>query len=228
MSRISTDVPQALVKSAVGAGLVRASGSQRGLERGTSDDMILPKIMLVQATSSALIEKGGKPGDFMNSLTGESLKTVEIVPIAYSGRKYRVYHVKNKNERLFLFEATDRNDPRLIDKRFRAEGDEAAEVDEVMPYLCMSSGSPVVVSFSKTSLEAGKKLFTYAKLSRGDLFATRYKLFSTKKVNPKGQTYFVMDVEPAGPVTPEELASAEETYRTLGARVDALKADEAV
>lgn len=185
----------------------------QGFEGGSAEDMILPNILVIQPMSKlATRDQDPKtPGSFVNSLTEESYGTsLEFIPIVFS--KYWNVLKPEGNKMAFDYRVFDRNDPRLEGKRFYRDGDKKKEVEEVMNYLGLVNDQPAVVKFKSSSIKGGKKLYTLAKLSRRDLWATKYKLRSVKQTNEQG-TFWVIDVEPIGPVTGDELTNAQ-TFRS--------------
>lgn len=196
-----------------------ATHAPRGLERGGQEDMILPNILLMQPMSKLVTrtENAHKVGTFVNSLTEEALGTsFEFVPIVYN-KYWNLLKLEGK-QMVFDCRVTDVNDSRLAGKRFFPKGEQKAEVETVMSYLGMVAGAPAVVKFSKSSTKGGQKLYTLAQLSRKDLFATKYKVFSVKQTGEN--TYWTRDVEPVGWTSEDEFAAAATMYSAFAPKVD--------
>ena len=80
---------------------------------------------------------------------------------------------------------------------------------------------PVVVSFSKTSIKAGKQLISIARFVGGDLFAHKYALKTRQVTGPLG-TYLVLDVAKTGVPSDSEFSTREtwwDEFRTKDIKV---------
>jgi len=83
----------------------------------------------------------------------------------------------------------------------------------------------VIVSFSKTSFKAGKKLISLALRSGGDMFSQKYRLASKKEVNGD-ISYYTLTVEPAGAADEAIYKAAEALYETFANKAKDLKIHE--
>lgn len=202
------DVPHELVKARVPA----------GLENVEADDLILPHLLLMQGQSKLVQGKGKTVGSFVNSLTEQTYSEVVLIPVVYN-RYFNVYRYEGKPEqKIFEFRTTKKDDSRLVGRRWFREDEDKAEVQTVRSFIGLINGSPIVVDFkSPSDLDGGKKLLTFAKLSNGALYAGKYKITSKLKTFEKSSV-FIKDVEPAGDVTPEEYALAEQIQAAFGAK----------
>lgn len=191
-----------------------------GLENVEADDLILPHLLLMQGQSKLVQGKGKAVGSFVNSLTEETYPEVIFVPVVYS-RYFNVSRFEGKPEqKVFEFRTSDKNDPRLAGRRWFREDEAKAEIQTVRSFIGLVNGSPIVVSFkSPSDLDGGKKLLTFAKLSNGALYAGKYKIISKLKQFEKSSV-FIKDVEPAGDVTPQEYAMAEQIQASFGSKLD--------
>lgn len=186
----------------------------RGLEQGSSEDMILPHVMLLQPMSKLVTQKDHKPGSFVNSLSEQVYEAVvEFIPIVYT-HFYNVYRFAGTKKE-FDFRTSDKNDKRLAGKRWKGDDNGKREIEPVMRFLSLVNHQPAVIDFSKSSQQAGKKLYTLASLSRADLFSTAYKLKAVKETSDQG-TFYVKDVEPIGPADKAEYELCQELFAAFG------------
>lgn len=188
----------------------------RGLESGKPEDLLLPRIILMQAQSKFVVDEGKKPGTFVNSITKEEYPTLEFVPIIMT--KYWDVLKPDGTKMVFDYRVTSEADQRLTDKRFFNDGEDKANVNTVMAFISLVNDTPAIVTFTKTNYKTGKKLYTMARVAKGDLFSNSYKLIS-KKETRNDNTYFVSDVEPLGHVSDEVLKVAEGYYETFKERI---------
>lgn len=207
--------------------------SPRGLSGGDREDLVLPHLLLMQPMSKLVTNEGHKIGTYVNTLTKEVLESPTFTPVVFS-KFYRLYR-QNGTKMEYEAKVTDKNDARLAGKRWYADKvnpELKAEVETVMSYICLIKTAkglqPIVIQFSKMSMNGGKKLYTLASLSRADLWANTYKLVSIKTSNERG-TFFTKDVEPLGVTDAETLALADDLYSAFGDRaadvVDGTEAD---
>ena len=205
--------------------LANIPADNRGAERVTNEDLILPKILLMQGLSKMVQEKGKVAGQFVNSLTEATLENTEFVPVVYT-KFFNVVEwqmVGGKMKQNFLFRTFDPSDDRLVGKRLFNSAEGKAEVETVMNFLSLINGQPCIIPFSKTSTRAGQKLLTFQKLSKQALFANKYKLVAVKQTNDQG-TFYVKDVQLVGPIAGDELAEAEAAYSSFAPKAEVVQA----
>ena len=203
--------------------------SARGFENFKSEDLIIPRLRLLQGLSEAVVSGSGKMGQFQDSLTGEILgEGVEIVLLGMQNGA--VYFESGEGMRCKSGDGiTNMEGVKCVDCPFNQYYGTRWKKDEEPPkcsatkeFVCVTKGTvegseqrPIVVSFLKTSYKMGKKLASIARLSGRDIFAASYSITSEMMKNKKG-TYAIMNVKQCGWLKPEELAAAEAWYHTLG------------
>jgi hypothetical protein len=193
-------------------------------EHSDADELEMPRAKLVQFTSgeAQAEDKAARkdPGTLINSISKNVLGEF-FVPI-FKFTNFTCWNPRKKDNPNFdpafepgelVFSTSDRRDPRVVEGvKFGSNG-EAPKVTKYMNFLCYFIGDPypLVLSFSKTSLNAGKKLNTSSQIGGGDMFSFKYKLAVSLKENA-GTKYCVLDVVPCGKATPEEFRLAESWY----------------
>lgn len=219
------------VMSKAGAALVAATTTMAdwGVE-ASSEDLVIPKLQLCQPMSKKVVEEGiANFGDIRDSLENEKFadfKTaLEFVPF-YLQRKWVEYKlVKKENslemEKVYLRTlplVTNPNSPDYNDKLVYEEviGGELIQRDRVLDFYVLiaskiaDGGIPHVISFRRSSMKAGKALYTqcYVKnIAAGKTPASYVMSLSvTKETNEKG-TYGVMNIRTGRETTPEEMAA---------------------
>lgn len=202
-----------------------ASTKARGFEEEiTQDDLLIPRAKLLQALSPEITEgvEGLKPGDIINSLTRQKLGDI-FIPIFYFTQWIRF---NPRNEKAPGYDASyglgdiiyRTNNPH--DERLKVDGvwqdDRPPLATKFMSFFSVFEGldMPIVVSFSKTSMRAGKSLLSLAKFSNSDMWSRKYTLKSKKTQSDKG-TYFTLDVAMAGLTGEDDLKRCEAFYRSF-------------
>jgi hypothetical protein len=86
-----------------------------------------------------------------------------------------------------------------------------------MNFLVLLEGEtlPIVLSFSMTNYNEGKKLYTMAKMANCDIWERKYKIASKSKTNNSG-TWHVFDVSEAGNSEDVDRKNAEALYNSFG------------
>ena len=195
----------------------------RGFEDGVDrEDIIIPRVKLLQALSPE-VQAGIKPqGVFINSITQEEVEPV-FIPL-FKFKNWIKFNPRDKRDPNFnpdfepgaiIWRTDDPNDPRIAEAKFGPNG-ELPTATTFLNFFCLFSTpsmdfKPTILSFSKTSYKAGKKLLTLSLMAGGDMFSRKYELSSNKTKNDIGE-FYVMEVSPAGKVSDEEYAAAEMAY----------------
>lgn len=197
--------------------MTRAKKAPRGLEDIGQEDLLIPKIILLQHNSNLVKKDGKKPGTFINGTTMKDYgANVEFIPV--KAQKY--YDMLKQEGTRMVFEARtyDANDPRLKGRRFFRDGDVKANANSVMSFLCIIEGQPALIAFKVSGYKAGKKLASQAKMKGEDLFAFKYRLvFKTEQGD--GNDWYVQDVEEMGRATEMEFKQAEQAYDALSGKM---------
>lgn len=193
----------------------------KGFESGTDrDELVIPRAALLQALSPDVVDsqttpegKDLKAGMLINSLTREILPDV-FIPVFYFPSWVRF---NPRDPKAFgydpafgpgdvIWRSNDRTDPRVVEEAKFGPNGETPLATMFMNFFSYFPGvqMPVVVSFSKTSIKAGKRLLSLARFSGKDIFAQKYRLSVKKEQNDKG-TYFVLGVDLAGKMDADDM-----------------------
>ena len=186
-----------------------------GLENVTSQDLILPYIILLQPLSKLSVQDGMPAGVFANTLSRKNLgKSIEIIPFKMS--RYIDLLRPEGDRMIFETRITDEKDSRLEGRRFFRDGDLKANAMSVISIMASVSREPALIKFAKSSYRAGKELITLAKIAGNAFFSRKYTL-SSKMVSGEN-TYFIIAVSDAGPASAEEQQQAYALYRNFGGK----------
>lgn len=196
----------------------------RGNEDVTSNDMLIPRIELLQDLSPAIDEDdekyidGAEAGQMYNTLTSEIYgDSVVIVPIFYA-YVYNLWIDRKKGGGFrgsYPTEAAAKAEiPRLAQEEEMREADfQVIETAINYVYALTEDGriEEASLAFAKTKLSASRKLNSLIRMAGGSRWRRAYHLKSMKKKNNKG-TFYTFDVAPAGFISADLYKRAEEAY----------------
>lgn len=199
-----------------------------GFEDEKAGDMIIPRIKVVQTLSPERKDKLAEEGDIINSLTLEK----------YNGRKF-IAVFKFDNNILWKPRsdgggiqciARDAKCGQMSDgtnlicavcrkNEFDNTKTGADAIPKCTKYINFfgffeDDMVPVILSFSKTNYNEGKKLFSLAKVTMKNMWNFGYTLNAVKKAKGNNE-WFVIDVKPAGPTSEDDRAYAAGLYKNF-------------
>lgn len=200
-------------------------------------DLIFPRAKIFQGTATEFeAYPNGKPGMIINHITGAELPSTFIPFLKF--KQYARFNARKSTDTgwdpnyepgAIIWMTSDPNDPRVAETKFGENGEKPVAI-EFMNFMALFEGEdfPIIIPFCKTSMKAGKKLFSMLAFTGGG-FNRKYKL-TTKKMQKDGNTYHVYDVSPAGIATAEETAKAAAAYTQFSTKTQDIKvvADEEV
>jgi hypothetical protein len=210
-----------------------------GSETISNDDILIPKLLLMQAMSQLVSEKeAAEAGDIIKSTTEEVVggreKGVKIVPLM----SFKTWTISEFTGSKFEFRSTE---PLTMQNAAAAlEWTDAASDgsgktttwrrDKGLNFYVLVKGDleaavngngaclPALISFRRTSMQAGKKLasgISESAMMKRPAASRVYELKSMKR-KTDDHTYFVFDLVPtADKVSNEELTFAKQWYDTL-------------
>ena len=221
------------------AGALTTGGTARGFDNFKSEDLIVPRLRLLQGLSKAVTEGKGKLGEFQDSLTEENLgDQVEIVLMGL--KNGAVYFVSGEGMKCKSENGvTSKNGDACVTcpygeywGKFHEDGTPpgCAGTKEFIAVtrktLQGEENRPMLVSFLKTSYGLGKRLASMARLTGKDIFSRSYILKSDKTQNKKG-TFAIFNLGVGTDLSSSEFKAAEGWFNMLGA-VKVQAADEVV
>lgn len=199
-------------------------------EPSDQEDLEIPRAKLIQPTSEEATTENKEDrielGLIVNSLTKEHLPEV-FVPI-FKFTNFLCWNPRKKEDPNFdpaydpgalIFSTDNPNDPRVIEGKEFGPNGEAPKVTKYLNFFSYFPGNdmPIIVSFAKTSRNAGKRLNTLSQFKAGDMFAYQYKLIS-KQADRDGTKYYVLEVSAAGKTPEEHFKVAEGYYESFRGR----------
>ena len=208
-----------------------------GFEETDVKDIVIPRIKVIQALSPERIDGVASEGDILNSLTQEKVNGQKFIPV-------KQYYTNIRWN-------PDRGaDLRMLCRSFDGRVGQDYEVGTLMCDVCRKnqfdntktgrdaqptctaylnflgffedSPMPVVLSFSRTNYNEGKKLLSIAKSMRAAAWNYAYTLES-RKVSKDKNVWYIMVPKMAGQTNQETRALAFEIFKAY--ERTAIKAD---
>lgn len=197
----------------------------RGAENVGTDDMIIPRIELIQALSPvrkksdpAYID-GAEEGMLYNNVTRTLYGTeVTVVPVYYT-KQFLVWKDRKaggggSNGFRGAFASKE-----LADRAIADLAEEALEVsDTAQHFVLVRNGDDwqeAVISMAKSKVKVSKRWNSLMRLSNTDSFSRAYKLSATTETNARNESYFNFNVAALGFVNKELYERAEKLYETI-------------
>lgn len=191
----------------------------------SAQDLVIPKLLLMQNTSEMVGDGAAKSCDVVNSQTlqviGGLTQPIEIVPLKVY-KTWRVYSLAGKQPEFIRQEA-------VTAANINLPWDDMEDGVPIRRDLCMNyfvllmsevtkgEAFPCVVSFKRTSMQAGKQLATHLfkmmKLNKPAYSQSIQLKVSKQKTDTN--TYGVFEIGAAKPLAAEHQAIAESWFKEL-------------
>lgn len=202
-------------------------GQARGAENVTTDDMIIPRIELIQALSPARKKndpayiEGADEGMLYNNVTRQLYgEAVTVVPVYYT-KQYLVWKDRkaggggsNGFRGAFASEAAARDAIAQL-------GEEALEIsDTAQHFVLVNYGGEwqeAVISMAKSKIKVSKRWNSLIRMTQTDSFARAYKLSAATETNARNESYHNFAISPLGFVSKDVYDRAEKLYETIRA-----------
>ena len=218
MSEELTRMEQTAITNAQGA-------MPMGFEDEEAGDVIIPRVKVIQALSPERKDKVADEGDIINSLTKEKLNDKTFVPV-FKFNNNVWWRDRSEGGGINCIARDGKVGTRSDDTQVmcaackRCEFDNTKSGKDAIPtctkyinFFGFFEGErmPIILSFSKTSYNEGKKLYSLAKVTMQNMFNYGYKL-SAKLMSKGGNEWFVPVMTPVGPTSEEDRAFAASLY----------------
>lgn len=196
-----------------------------GTNESSSSDIVIPKIQLMQGMSQKVIAGEARLGDYVDSVSGEVLGSVEkpLEVIPFHMEKFFVVQKleKVKGKEKYVYDHIEKITPANENAPWDYEH-EGAKFKRVYTrnFYVLVPGQvlPYVVGFSSTSAKAGKELATemfVKNVMQGKAPCASKILLGGKIESNDSGTYAVKGIKVSGPTTQEEIALAFQWFQTV-------------
>ncbi len=217
-----------LVKKENQAMIDSMNGAPLGFEDDNESDMIIPRIKIINALSPERKDKLADEGDIVNSLTVEKLNGKVFIPVfkfnsniewkdRAEGGGIRC-HAKD-GKRGYESDGTSK----MCAQCRRNEFDNSKTGREALPkctkyinFFGFIAGErmPIILSFSKTNYNEGRKLYSLARVSMQNMWNHGYTLDS-KLMAKGGNEWYNIVVAAAGETSDEDRAFGMELFKAF-------------
>lgn len=206
-------------------------GTSRGSENVGLEDIVIPRIELVQPLSpckdendAAYIE-GAKDGMIFNTVTRELYgKTVTIVPVFFRPQ-YLVFRTRKAGGG---FRGSFDTAQQADFHRTSLDDPQNHEVIQAAEHFCLVVGESrleqAMLTCTSTKLKVSRQLNSLIRLRGEDRFASAYELSSVQQKNDKG-TFYNYSVRPLGFVSERVYREGEKLWEQITAGERELKTD---
>jgi hypothetical protein len=203
-------------------------GAGRGSENVEMQDVVIPRIEVVQALSKCLKESdpayidGAKQGDLYNTVTRRVYgPAVRVVPVFFS-KMWLAWRDQKKGGGFAGAHATVAEAEKAIAAQEMPDDWEAVETAQNLLLVVHQEGTSeeAVVSMAKTKLKVSRNWNSLIRLNGNDRFSRMYVLHSVDETNTKNQDFKNYGVYSAGFPARDIYLRAESLYNALtsGAR----------
>jgi hypothetical protein len=205
--------------------LVLQNSMPMGFEDEDAGDVIIPRVKVAQTLSPEVRAKEANEGDIINSLTKEKLNGKTFIPVFKFNNN--VWWRERSEGGGIKCIARDARVGQLSDGSTlmcaqcrRCEFDNTKQGKEALPtctkyinFFGFFAGErmPIILSFSKTYYNEGKKLYSLAKVTMQNMWNYGYTL-NAKMMAKGGNEWYVPVMAAAGPTGDEDRAFAHSLY----------------
>lgn len=217
-----------LISNELPAYLVGKSGGARGMEDVTSNDVIIPRLEVVQSLSPArdktspLYIAGSEEGMFYNNVTRELYgPEVMVVPVVYK-KQWLIWKDRKvagggaggfRGACSTELEAKQR----LMGELSEEQGLEVVETAQHFCYLLRGDGrmEEIVLSMAKSKLKVSKRWNSLMRIAEDDCFTRVYKVTAVVEQNAKGDKFQNINISNAGYAPEAVYLKAEKLYAQI-------------
>ena len=222
----------------VQGGALTQPNAPLGFESEEPDDLIIPRVKVINALSPERKEKVAEEGDIINSLTRDKLNGKVFVPVFKFNNniKWRERTEGGGIECIArdgkMGECSD-GSTRMCAACKKNEFDNTKQGKDSVPtctkyinFFGFIAGEriPLILSFAKTNYNEGKKMYSLAKVSMQDMFNFGYLLQSALKAK-NGNEWYNIAVAAAGASSDTDRELAKELYKTFRGSVASMRYD---
>lgn len=197
-----------------------------GFDDDDSSDVIIPRVKVIQTLSPERKDKIANEGDIINSLTKERLNGKTFIPVFKFNNN--IWWKERSEGGGIKCIAREGRTGTLSDGTImmcaqcrRNEFDNTKQGREALPtctkyinFLGFFEGerAPIILSFSKTCFNEGRKLYSLAKVTMQNMWNYGYKL-NEKLMAKGGNEWYVPVMSAAGPTCEEDRAFGMMLYK---------------
>jgi len=201
-----------------------ATGAGRGSEEVGAEDLIIPRVEIIQAlsparkkTDAAYIE-GAEEGMLFNTLTRELYgERIAVVPVAFH-KEWIVWKTRKAGGG-FRGAFPSAAEARARAQELIDEGEDVEVVDTGQHIVLVvhddGRTEEAVISMQKSKAKVSRQWNSLIRLNGGDRFSRQYEMTTFEDENSQGDTYFNYRVALEGFPSQQVYAAAEALYESI-------------
>lgn len=198
-----------------------------GTEEEAPDDVAMPRLRLLQSTSTEVQESESQPGKLRHSLSGEEWDKVEVIPLCL--RKSRIHfdpeNIKGAPICFAPDAVTSRSGHRCLtgcphENAHLWANNDPPRCDIVKSFPCLIlvngklRGDFASLAFVRSSIPASQKLIYLRWKSGKPYWNFVYEIFTKQKTFQKGMAY-IFDIRQVRETKPQERQAAAEIFNSI-------------
>lgn len=195
----------------------------RGSEDVGADDIIVPRLELVQSLSKCRKKNdpayiaGAEEGMLYNSVTRELYgESVNVVPVTFK-KEFLLWRDQDLGGGFGGAYPTEREAHEAKEAQDKPEEWEILDTAQHFCLLAQEGKDPqeIVISMAKSKGKCSRKWNSMVRLNGGPRFSRVYSVHGVGDQNAAGQDYHTLDVKNVGFVTQEQFNHAEKVYELI-------------
>ena len=209
-----------------------------GFEDESADDLILPRVKVIQTLSPERKDKLAEEGDIINSLTKAKLNEKVFIPV-FKFNNNVLWKDRSEGGGIACMApdakvGTASDGATLMCAQCKkCEFDNSKQGKDALPtctkyinFFGFFEGErmPIILSFSKTCYNEGKKLYSLAKVTMQNMWNYGY-IISSKLMAKGNNEWFIPVMTPAGATSDEDRTFALSLFNTYRNSVQSLNYD---
>lgn len=227
-----------IVVSAEASQALSSTSTPLGFEDDSADDLVIPRIKIMQALSPEVMDQKASIGDIVNSLTLDKLNGKTFIPVCKFNNN--IYWRDRADGGGIICRATDGKrginedgSVHFCTQCRKCEFDNTKQGREAIPvctkyinFLGFFAGEymPIILSFSKTNMTEGKKMYSMAKVTRQNIWNFGYTLNAKEKTKSNNKWY-IIDPISAGATSDEDRQIGMELYQQFAGTMTSINFD---
>lgn len=204
----------------------------------TPEDLIIPRIKIMQALSPEVADGKATIGQIINSLTLEKLNDKVFIPVCKFNNNIH-WRPRSEGGGIICRAADGKvginedGSTAFCSQCRKHEFDNTKQGAAAIP-ICTryinflgffeDDFTPIILSFAKTNMAEGKKMYSMAKVSRQNIWNFGYKLTSKERAK-NGNRWFIIDPVAAGATSDEIRAIGMELYKQFAGAMSSVNYD---
>ncbi len=209
-------------------------GSARGSENVTTEDLVIPRLEIVQALSPCIDEsdaayiEGAKPGMLFNSVTRELYgDSVIFIPVLFK-QQYLLWRDRKKGGGFAGAYDSEIEAKAAIKEQNDPDNWEALKTAQHFGLLVEGDSwkmDEAVISMARTKLKISRNFNSLVRINGGDRFSRAYVVSAVQEQNNEGQKYYNFSIKNFGWAPQQVYTAAEKMYEAVASGERTIVAD---